>query len=233
MRFTALLALFVCAGLPAQMTFDRVELRTDYGQAEGGNDGKLVVTHDRIRFMKNIKKDIEYFSLPTAAIDEIFYSRVSGRRIGAAILVTPLLLFSKGRKHYMTLTFDDGAQLVGAIEFKLHKDNYRGTLRAIEQVTNLTMLYDQEGIKDEKQTVASQGPPPAGEAVTGLSIATQPSGAEIEIDGAYVGVTPRTQALAPGEYKLKLTKKGFRNWERKVMVTAGEVFELAPELEAK
>ena len=74
-----------------------------------------------------------------------FYSRVSGRRIGAAILVTPFLLFSKGRKHYMTVSFDDGGKQKGAIEFKLHKSNYRGVLRTVEQITDLTMKVDDEG----------------------------------------------------------------------------------------
>ena len=71
--------------------------------------------------------------------------------------VTPFLLFSKGRKHYLTVTFNDGADLVGAIEFKMHKSNYRGVLRTAEQVTGLTMLYDQEGVKDTEQTVAERG----------------------------------------------------------------------------
>jgi hypothetical protein len=79
---------------------------------------------------------------------------VSGRRIGAAILVTPLLLFSKGRKHYMTITFDDGKNAVGAVEFKLHKGNYRPILRSVETVAGVKMQYDQEGIKDKEQQPA-------------------------------------------------------------------------------
>ncbi len=39
----------------------------------------------------------------------------------------------------MTLSFDDGADIVGAVEFKLDKKNYRGVMRAVEQVPSVPM----------------------------------------------------------------------------------------------
>ena len=54
----------------------------------------------------------------------------------------------------MTITFDDGASFAGAVEFKLHKGNYRSILRALEVVADVKMEYEQEGIKDEKQQPA-------------------------------------------------------------------------------
>ena len=127
-----ILAVFSTAAY-GQFTFKKVQTRTTFGAAQQGNKGKLVIDGKQIRFMKN--SGAEYFTIPTGAVSELFYSRVSGRRIGAAILITPFLLFSKGRKHYLTVTFNDGAELIGALEFKLHKSNYRGVLRTAEQVT--------------------------------------------------------------------------------------------------
>ena len=103
-----------------QMKFKDVQTRVAFGAAKQGNKGKLVIDAKRIRFVKDNERE-EYFRIPADAVTELFYSRVSGRRIGAAIMLTPLLLFSKGRKHYLTITLDDGADLVGAVEFKLHK----------------------------------------------------------------------------------------------------------------
>ena len=131
-----------------QMTFEKVEIRTTFGAAERGNKGKLIIQGKGFRFTTN--NGAEYFTIPAGAVSELFYSRVSGRPIGAAILVAPLLLFNKGPKHYLTITFNDSADLVGEVEFKLHKSNYRGALRTAEQVTGLTMLYAQEEIKDTK-----------------------------------------------------------------------------------
>ena len=119
-----------------------------------GKKGKLFIDGTSITFAKN--KENTYFELHPSIITELFYSRVSGRRIGAAVLVTPLLLFSKGKKHYLTLSFNDGAGLIGAIEFKLHKSNYRPILRTLEEVTGLTMHYDHEGIKDSEEVPAQR-----------------------------------------------------------------------------
>ena len=226
-----LVLVFSSTAALGQFTFKNVQTRTTFGAAQQGNKGKLVIDAKQIRFVKN--GGAEYFAIPTGTVSEVFYSRVSGRRIGAAILITPFLLFSKGRKHYMTVTFNDGADLVGAVEFKLHKSNYRGTLRTVEQVTGLTMLYDQEGVKDTKQTVARRGDNAPRDDQGSLKISSDPEGAEIEIDGAYVGNTPRTRAVQPGEHKVKLTKKGYTAWERKIAVEAGETLEIDAELESK
>lgn len=147
----------------AQMMFKKVEARTAYASVPQGATGQLVVSGDRTRFV-NSKSS---FEIPNDAIRDLFYSRVSGRRIKTAVATAiftmgagALLALSKGRKHYVTLTFDDGGEIVGAVEFKLHKSNYRGCLRALEQVTGVTMLYDQEGIKDKEQKPAERSGSP-------------------------------------------------------------------------
>ncbi|MDA2925387.1 PEGA domain-containing protein [Acidobacteria bacterium AH-259-L09] len=224
--------LLLPAELSAQMTFKKVEVRTAYGRAEEGDKGKLIVDGNSIRFVDKNERD-EYFPIPSKAVTEVFYSRVSGRRIKTAIFLTgPLGLFLKGKKHYMTLSFDDGADIVGAVEFKLDKKNYRGVLRAVEQVAGVELVFDQEGIKDEKETVAGRSGGSKAE-VAVLRIQSDPEDAEIEIDGAFAGSTPRTKNLKPGEYKIKITKKGYKNWERKMKVEAGEEVPIMAELEQK
>ena len=157
-RVAAIVLVFASSAL-AQFDFKDVQLRSTaaYAGSKQGQKGRLAVDAETITFQK--KEGQKFFSIPATAVNEIFYSRVSGRRIGAAIIVSPLLLFSKGRKHYMTLSFDDGGKQKGAIEFKLHKNNYRGVLRTVEQITDLTMKVDDEGIKDKEQTVATRGAP--------------------------------------------------------------------------
>ena len=222
--------LFLAFVIPsaAQMRFKKVEIRTAYGNAEQGNNGELVVDGQNVRFVKGKS---ELFSIPSKALTELFYSRVSGRRIKTAIFVSPLLLLTKGRKHYLTMSFNDGKSAVGAVEFQLHKSNYRGVLRALEEVSGLTMKYDQEGIKGTDQDVASRTA--EGETTGTLSISSSPDGADVSIDGAFVGTTPREKALEPGEYKIKVEKSGYSDWERKVLVAAGEELTVNAELEQK
>ncbi len=64
-----------------------------------------------------------------------------------------------------------------------------------------------------------------------VKISSEPENAEIEIDGAYSGNTPRIKKLKPGEYKIKMSKKNYRSWERKIKVEAGEEISLNAELE--
>jgi ATP-dependent Clp protease ATP-binding subunit ClpC len=51
-----------------------------------------------------------------------------------------------------------------------------------------------------------------------VRIISNPAGAEIEIDGKFVGHTPAELPLAAGEWNLHITKTGFLPWERKLLV---------------
>lgn len=52
---------------------------------------------------------------------------------------------------------------------------------------------------------------------------SNPLAADIEVDGAFVGNTPSTVDLAPGDHTVALVKSGYKRWERKVKVTGGNV----------
>ena len=165
------------------------------------------------------------FTIGPKSITEIFYSRVAGRRIKAAIGVGVVffpagigLLFSKGKKHYLTLSFNEEGGEIGAVEFQLHKSNYRGTLRALEEVTGLTMMYDQEGVKASRETVASRGTSSRAVPDVVLSITSEPSLAELYINGSFNGLTPRKKAVQPGEYSVEIRKAGFKSWSQVVAV---------------
>ena len=96
-----LVVLLVCAAsLPAQMWFGKVELRTNYGDAKQGQNGKIIVAKDTVKFVTG--KDNEAFSIPSGSMTEIFYSRVAGRRIKTALALGVIFFFSKGKKHYLT-----------------------------------------------------------------------------------------------------------------------------------
>jgi hypothetical protein len=64
---------------------------------------------------------------------------------------------------------------------------------------------------------------PAGPAQTSLAIDSTPAGAEIAIDGAFVGDTPSTVSVAPGNHQIVVKKKGFADWTRTLSATSGTV----------
>lgn len=56
-----------------------------------------------------------------------------------------------------------------------------------------------------------------------LRVTSDPSGGvEVEMDGAYEGSTPLNLHPSDGEHTIKITKRGFLTWERKLSVKAGD-----------
>lgn len=56
-----------------------------------------------------------------------------------------------------------------------------------------------------------------------ISVFSTPEGADIEIDGSFVGNTPSVVELAPGEHVVVIKKAGFRSWQRRLKVSGGEI----------
>jgi hypothetical protein len=63
-----------------------------------------------------------------------------------------------------------------------------------------------------------------------ISVASTPPGADIEIDGSFVGNAPSSIEVSPGEHSVVIKKSGYKNWERKMKVTGGGI-NLSAELE--
>ena len=60
-------------------------------------------------------------------------------------------------------------------------------------------------------------------AVAELEVSSIPDGADIEIDGNFVGSTPSTLGVAAGPHQLSVKKAGFEPWERKITVSSGHI----------
>jgi hypothetical protein len=56
-----------------------------------------------------------------------------------------------------------------------------------------------------------------------LEVSSTPDGADIEIDGNFVGSTPSTVGVAAGPHQLSVKKAGFKPWERKIAVSSGHI----------
>jgi len=70
---------------------------------------------------------------------------------------------------------------------------------------------------------AAAASPAAQIANANITISSTPTDADIEIDGSYVGTTPSVIQQAPGNIVIKIQKKGFNAWERKLKVSGGDV----------
>jgi hypothetical protein len=74
-------------------------------------------------------------------------------------------------------------------------------------------------------------PAAASSASAKLQLESDPSGADIEVDGSFVGNTPSDVQVAEGDHTVTVKKTGFKNWERKLKVSGGSSVHLNAELE--
>jgi hypothetical protein len=100
----------------------------------------------------------ETLSIPYARIIDLEYGQKAGRRVGAAIGYTILLgplglltLFSKKRKHYLTVGFKDADEKDQVAVLELGKDIVRTTLPIVETRSGKKVEYqDDEARKSAK-----------------------------------------------------------------------------------
>jgi len=82
--------------------------------------------------------------IPYTAISSLEYGQKAGRRVGVAILVSPLALFSKKRKHFFTIGFKDKDGKDQAVVLELGKDIVRTTLTIVETRSGKKIEYQDE-----------------------------------------------------------------------------------------
>ena len=68
-------------------------------------------------------------------------------------------------------------------------------------------------------TPAATAPPPPPKPQ--LDIWSSPAGADVFLDGEYVGKTPYSATVLPGEHTIDLRKKNFAIWQRKIQAVTG------------
>jgi len=68
------------------------------------------------------------------------------------------------------------------------------------------------------------GAPPSAQAAESraeINVTSEPDGAEIYVDDFYESSTPSKLSINPGEHTLKVTRPGYKTWERRVRAEAG------------
>jgi hypothetical protein len=87
----------------------------------------------------------------------------------------------------------------------------------------------------QNKVAASQSPAasalPATSTTAKLSVISVPDGADIEVDGSFVGNTPSDIDVPAGDHTVTLKKTGFQPWEKKLKVSSGSNVHLKAELE--
>src|SRR5713226_6756722 len=133
---------------------------------------------------------------PLRAVKEVKGGGHTGAMIGTAIVffpAAPLFLFMHGKD----ITIPKG--------------------------TEVTAYINGNFPIDAAKFQPNPSPGAAGQANSKLSISSIPDGADIEVDGSFVGNTPSVIELASGEHSIIAKKSGYKTWERKIKIGGGEV----------
>jgi hypothetical protein len=98
------------------------------------------------------------FSIPYARIIDLEYGQKAGRRVGTAVATTVLLgpigllsLFSKKRKHYLTVGFTDDAGKDQVAVIELGKDIVRVTLPIVETRSGKKIEYQDKEARESSK----------------------------------------------------------------------------------
>jgi hypothetical protein len=103
------------------------------------------------------------------------------------------------------------------------------TVSAVESQTPTTTAEEAAAPAKTDNGSASSGeteskpinPVRMGEAIAEIS--SDPPGADIEIDGSFVGSTPSSVGIATGEHTLRVSKSGYKRWERTLRSSTGTI----------
>ena len=84
-------------------------------------------------------------------VNSLEYGQTVSRRYAAAVLVSPVLLLSKARKHFVTVGFVDSAGSQQALVFRVEKGDIRTVLASMEARTGRRIEFqDDEARKSIK-----------------------------------------------------------------------------------
>lgn len=161
-----------------------------------GRGGKLDVNIDSVRLVDGEK-------VPLRAVKEMKGGGHVGAMTGAMVATgiiffpaAPLFLFMHGKD----ITIPKGTEITAYINGN----------------TPLEIAKFQD-----KPAVPMASQPAAQSASVDLS--SNPSGADIEIDGKFMGNTPSSIPVPSGDHAVKISKPGFATWERTITVSGGTI----------
>lgn len=127
---------------------------------------------------------------------------MTGAMVATSIVffpAAPLFLFIHGKD----ITIPQGTEITAFVDGDMH--------------------LDMAHFGSAQPTAAGASSAPAPPVQATLAIASNPAGADIEVDGGFVGNTPSTVTVTPGSHQIVVKKKGFVDWTKTLNVTGGNV----------
>jgi len=153
-------------------------------------------------------------------------------------------LMHKTRLHFIGIQYSTTDGKTAGILLQGDKDNYRAILVALQGVTGVPVSVGEKdrefipvGVKTdiskntEEKTAESLPATPSTETTKGaVNVSSSPSGADILIDGDFVGNSPAVLKLSPGKHSVTIKLAGYADWTRDITVQAASEVQLTANL---
>jgi hypothetical protein len=187
-----------------------------------GRAGKLNINIDNVRLTSGEKVALR-------AIKDVKGGGHQGAITGAIVATSivffpaaPLFLLVHGKD----ITIPKGTEITAYINGDIPLDSAKFRPQAAAQPA-----VDLTSSQPAPTAAPAQGANAADPVVSSVEVKSSPDGADITVDEKYMGSTPSTLKLTPGEHKVKLEKSGFKTWERTLTVGAGTTTTVNPTLD--
>lgn len=82
--------------------------------------------------------------IPAKQIESLEYGQKVGRRVGAAVAVSPVLLLSKKRKHFLTVSYKDAAGAGQSAVFEVAKGALHDVVGALETKSGKKVVFESD-----------------------------------------------------------------------------------------
>jgi len=113
---------------------------------ESGTQG-LIQVDDAHYFAFYMKK--AQVRVPYDHINLLEYGQKVDRRLLMAVIISPMFLLSKKRKHFLTIGYTDEEGNHQALVFRVDKNGIRATLASLEARTGVRIEYQDEEARKE------------------------------------------------------------------------------------
>lgn len=104
-------------------------------------EGKPVLTDDKAFVFKYKDGSL---TIPYDQVDSLEYGQKAGRRVGLAVVVSPLFLLSHKRRHFLTVGYTDENKKQQAAVIELGKDVIHPTLTVFETKSGKKVEYQDD-----------------------------------------------------------------------------------------
>jgi hypothetical protein len=103
--------------------------------------GRIITTDPGMFLFASKSSSVQ---IPYENVSLLEYGQRVGRRYALAILISPVLLLSKSRRHFLTVSYLDEDGRRQAMVFQVHKEDVRSVLASLSARTGLKIEYQDD-----------------------------------------------------------------------------------------